>query len=91
MQCPWPEVGRGQGLADDVGFADPGALDVRKDDGDGVAGGLEVSDEGVNVGGGLVGGGPVVVGELDGWVVSCGSFGDEEGCGLARICMATSR
>jgi hypothetical protein len=44
-----------------VGFADPGALGVGEDDGDGVAAGLERRDEGVDVGGGLVGGGSVVV------------------------------
>lgn len=44
MQFPWPEVARGQGLPDDVRFADPGALDVREHDGDGVAGGLEGRD-----------------------------------------------
>ena len=30
----------GDGLADEMGFADPGALDVREDNGDGVAEGV---------------------------------------------------
>ena len=51
------EVGGLYGFSDEVCFADPGALGVREDDGDGVARGLEGGDEGVDVGGGLVGGG----------------------------------
>lgn len=49
------------GLPDDVCFADPGALRVREDDGDDVPGFLEGFHEGVDVGGGLVGGRSVVV------------------------------
>jgi hypothetical protein len=41
-------------VADEMRFADPGALCVREDDGDGVASGLEGGDEGVDVGGRLV-------------------------------------
>ena len=40
-------------LGGEVGFADPGALLMREDDGDGVARFLEGVDEGVDVGGGL--------------------------------------
>ena len=36
-------------LGGEVGFADPGALLVRQDDGDGVMGCLESSNEGVDV------------------------------------------
>jgi hypothetical protein len=56
-----PEVCRLYGFAYEMGFADPGPLGVREDDGDGVAGGLERGDEGVDVGGGLVAGWAVVV------------------------------
>jgi hypothetical protein len=75
VECPRPEVGRREGLADDVRFADPGALDVWEDDGDSVAGGLEVGDEGMNVGGRLVGGGAVVVSELYGRDCQLWEFG----------------
>lgn len=47
-------------------FTDPGALGVWEDDGDGDAGGLELVDEGVDVGGGELGGGAVVVYNLGG-------------------------
>lgn len=53
------------GLADHVGFADPGALGVREADGDGVAAGLELADEGVHVGGGVRRRGPVIVDDED--------------------------
>ena len=43
-------------LGGKVGFADPGALLMREDDGDGVARFLEGVDEGVDVGGGLCAG-----------------------------------
>lgn len=55
------EVGWFHSLADDVGFADPGALRVREADGDGVACRLEAGDERVDVRGGLVRGRPIVV------------------------------
>lgn len=61
MECARTEVSRLDSLADDVRFSDPGALGVWKDDGDGVACGLEVVYEGVHVGRGLVGGRAVVV------------------------------
>ena len=44
------EIGWLDGLSDDVGFADPGALRVWQDDGDDVAGFLEGFYEGVDVG-----------------------------------------
>ena len=49
------------GLPDDMGLTDPGALGVRETDGDGVAAGLELADEGVDVRGGMGVGGAVVV------------------------------
>jgi len=73
MRCGGAVVGWFEGLADDVRFADPGALGVGEDDGDGVVGVLEGADEGVDVGGGLEGGGAVVVGDLGGGCVSRGS------------------
>jgi hypothetical protein len=48
-----PVEGGADVLADDVGFADPGTLGVRDDDGDGVAGCGEGLDEGEDVGGRL--------------------------------------
>ena len=65
---------------------DPGALRVGHDDGDGVARGFEVLDEGEDVGGGLGGGGPVVVGDLVGLVDARG-FGAEGMVGPTRMCM----
>lgn len=47
-------------------FADPAALFAGEDDGDDMAGFEEVIDEGVDVGGALVAGGPVVVDYLAG-------------------------
>ena len=58
-------VRRSDGFADHVGFADPGALDVGEDDGDGVAARLESVDEGEDVGGGLGAWRAVVVGYED--------------------------
>ncbi len=55
------EVGGLDCLPDDVGFADPRALLGGEADGDGVSGGLEGGNEGVHVGGGLVGRRAVVV------------------------------
>lgn len=68
VQGAGAEVGGGEAVASEVCFADPGALDVREDDGDGVAVGLERVDEGVDVGGGLLRGGAVVVDYLRGGV-----------------------
>ena len=68
----WREVRLGADfLADDVGFAYPGALDVGEDDGDGVAGFFEVLDEGEDVGGCEGGGGAVVVCYLRGFSRGC--------------------
>ncbi len=47
------EVGGFCNLGDEVGFADPGALLVREDDGDGMGGFLKGLDKRVNIGGGL--------------------------------------
>ena len=58
-------VRRSDGFADHVGVADPGALDVREDDGDGVAARLESVDEGEDVGGGLGAWRAVIVGYED--------------------------
>lgn len=58
------EVRGVDGFADEVGFADPGALRVGEDDGDGVAGALESGDEGMDIGGRLVRRRTVVVGYL---------------------------
>ena len=44
------KIGRFDGLADYMRFANPGALCVREDDGDGVPCCLEGLDEGVDVG-----------------------------------------
>jgi len=55
------EIRRLDGLADYVGFADPRSLGVREDNGDSMAGCLEVLDEGVDVWGRLVGGRTVII------------------------------
>ena len=44
-----------------MGFADPGALGVREDHGYGYTGFLELVDEGVDIGRGLLGRRPVIV------------------------------
>lgn len=69
------EISWFDGLADNVGFADPGALGVWEDDGDDVAVALERLHEGVDIGGGLLGGGTVVVYYL--WEVSIGNRDEE--------------
>jgi len=48
-------------FTNEMRFANPGPLSVGENDGDGVAGSLEVGYEGVNVGRGLVRGWTVVV------------------------------
>lgn len=58
------EVGGLDGLPDDVGFTDPGALRVWQDDRHGMASGLEILHQRVHVGGGLVGRRPVIVHNL---------------------------
>lgn len=64
MQSPGSEVGRfGDGVGN-VGFASPGLLRVWNADANGFASSLELRDEGVNVWGGELGGGTVVVGDL---------------------------
>lgn len=52
-------------FANEMCFANPGPLGVGKNDGDSVAGGLKVGDEGVNIGRGLVRRWTVVVGYQD--------------------------
>ena len=54
VECTWAEIGGLDGLAYYVRFADPRALCVWEDDGDGVPGPLEGSYERVDVGGRLV-------------------------------------
>jgi hypothetical protein len=96
-RCGCRAVVRGlDGLADYVGFGDPGALGVREDDGDGVAGGLQHADKVVDVRTGLGGGRPVVVDHL-GDVSDVGAREGElfiwwknaryEGAGLTKICI----
>jgi hypothetical protein len=59
------EVRGFDGLSDHVRFAYPAALGVGEDDGDGVAGGLEGGNEGVDVWGGFVGWGTIVIDYLE--------------------------
>lgn len=61
VECAGAKIGWFDSLSDDVRFSDPRSLGVGQDDGDGVASGLEVLHEGVDVRGGLVGGRSVVV------------------------------
>ena len=66
MEGAGAEVRGLHGLTDDVRFADPTALFTRKNYGDDMAGLEEVVDQGVDVRGALVAGGPVVVDYLAG-------------------------
>lgn len=45
----WAEIGWSQSLTDDVSFGDPGALNMRKHNGDCMAYFLESRDQGVDV------------------------------------------
>ena len=58
------EVAGFDGFADEVGFANPGALSVGENYRDGMASGLELSDEGVDVGRGFLRGWAIVIGDL---------------------------
>ena len=69
-----------------MGFTNPGALGVREDHRDGYAGFLELVNEGVDIGGGLLGRRPVVVYYLKMLERICGSEGFREGR-LTRTCM----
>jgi hypothetical protein len=72
-------VRRLDGLADDVGFGDPGALDVREHNGDGVPGGLQHADEVVDVRTGLGRGRPVVVDNLGDGMLAMSEWERESG------------
>lgn len=56
-----PEIGWSESLPHHVRFAYPAALGVREDDGDGMASGLEGTNERVDIGRGFAGWGTIVV------------------------------